>query len=112
MDQTKCTSSVHLWSLKKIVLKPVGGGGVCSLSNSTPLISPTDKLILIVSFHIRQETIKKSCRETIYYYIRFKQKWSRSIEKSVGIQYWRIIDMPAKRHFKWRFAGGSIMASL
>ena len=112
MDQTKCTSSVHLWSLKKIVLKPVGGGGLCSLSNST-LISPTDKLILIVSFHIRQETIKKSpCRETIYYYIRFKQKWSRSLEKSVGIQYWRIIDMPAKRHFKWRFAGGSIMVSL
>ena len=25
-----------------------------------PLISPTDKLILIVSFHIRQETIKKN----------------------------------------------------
>ena len=46
-----------------------------------PLISPTNKLILIVSFHIRQETIKKSpCCETVYYYIRFKRKWSTSLK--------------------------------
>ena len=44
--------------------KPVSGGALIKLQH--PLISPTDRLILIVSFEKRRETIKRSpYRETI-----------------------------------------------
>ena len=43
-----------------------GGGGGALIKLQHPLISPTDKLILTVSFDKRRETIKKSpYRETI-----------------------------------------------
>ena len=43
-----------------------GGGGGALIKLQHPLISPTDKLILIVSFDERRETIEKSpYRETI-----------------------------------------------
>ena len=45
-----------------------------------------------------------------------KQYWSESPVKPQGlqasIQCWATIGPPVKRHFKWRFTGGPMMADL